>query len=139
MKKSRFVKLTTKWIYTSAGEIGSNTKHIRIKTNDDLNVKCLEIDYDNILSNIGKTDYMNTPSATPALMIAHQNEVYPNKAPSQQPFQSYWHSIPLTTEVYSLVSVQAHIGILVRTIETLLGLVDVLEDGDKIDAESISQ
>ena len=63
----------------------------------------------------------------------------------QQPIQSYRYSIDirktllsLTTKSYSLVAVKAHILILARAMETPLGLVGILEDGDEIDADSIS-
>ena len=100
---------------------------------------------------IEKTNHDKTAVATSTQTIAHIHEgpsqliPHESKAPPQQQFHLYWQStkaskifLPLSTKEDSLVVVNAQIALLSEAIGSPLGLVHVLEDGEEIDLESIS-
>ena len=140
MKKSLMINSSSEWVYASNEEANdNNTMNKRLKIDNDLNVTA--IDNRNPISTPEEIDYAPATPVTPILIIKDQS-----KAPPQLPFQSYWHStgakklfLPLATEADALVAITRQIEMLAHAMETPLSLVDILEDGDDIDIESISQ
>ena len=146
-KKSYSTKNTSEWSYDI-----TNTTLAIIDDNNDDTTKFTSITTSNNKKQKGNDtiQYLNDndPEKDESVLaqlittIAPQQEIV---VLPPQPLLSYWQStearkifMPLDNETDSYVAVKAQIEILSDAMETPLGLVSILEDGDQIDLESIS-